>query len=302
MLSADYYISDIIRATEGIKRQLAERDERIRLLTEGQNLGGYKALRAYPERNLHSGKYTTVTKETIERAYQQAEEIKTANAAIIAHNIKVRDAIVIFMESMGFKKEESYYKSIYAKKRTTNVNGWWGEVNLKIPTSDGGCENFKSYLRGLENELEKQEKDRLAAAERQKAELAFQEKEKEAHAYLIKTCIKYDLSAVNLTELRDSLMARCKYLTLAYWLEKNRGDWSDGTDFAERGLNAFYNHKDFDPDGVDTAIGAEISDLIGESWDGDGRCFRDCKFNYDELYSMADAGLYEDFQKTVNFI
>ena len=104
-------------------------------------------------------------------------------------------------------------------------------------------------------------------------------------------CVKYDLDAeAEDCDIREAILSKDKYLHLAYWLERNRGDWNDGYSFAETGLSGFHAETAEDND-----IVADISSYI-EDWDGDGRVFRDCEYNYGVLYGMADEALMKDLQ------
>jgi hypothetical protein len=95
-----------------------------------------------------------------------------------------------------------------------------------------------------------------------------------------------------LYDLREILLKKNKYLRLAYFLEKNRGDWTDGPSYAENGLSGF-TVETLD----DHLIFVDINDLI-EDWGGDGRCFRDCTWNYGRIYSeFVPPELLADFQQ-----
>lgn len=81
-----------------------------------------------------------------------------------------------------------------------------------------------------------------------------------------------------------------KYLHLAHWLNRNREDWSDGYSYAEVGINNFKVENEQDREILDSLLA-----LIDENWDGDGRVFRDTKWNYDALYSLVPEDLRSDF-------
>jgi hypothetical protein len=93
--------------------------------------------------------------------------------------------------------------------------------------------------------------------------------------------------------IRENILKKDKYLALAYYLEKNRNDWNDGCRYAEIGLCMFT---------VETEEDQKIFDNIQEfidDWDmdGDGRCFRDCEYNYNVLYGMVkDESLLKDIE------
>lgn len=89
----------------------------------------------------------------------------------------------------------------------------------------------------------------------------------------------------------DELLSQDKYLALGHALFSNRSDWSNGCSYAKEGISYFTVANSLDSD-----ISAEIWDLI-DNWDGDGRCFRDCLYNYDKLFELANAELYRDYVK-----
>jgi len=105
---------------------------------------------------------------------------------------------------------------------------------------------------------------------------------------------KYDLDLTqDWEDLLDIVINKNKYLYLAYYLEKNRGDWNDGYSYAETGLDNFTIENELDQD-----IHNDIYSYI-ENWDGDGRVFRDCNYNYSYLYGIVadlESDLYKDFQ------
>jgi len=300
MLRADYYIDDILRATEGIKRQLAERDERINLLTQSQNLGGYKALQLYPSRNL--GK--NATEQDLSEFSCKTEEVRRANAVIIAHNQKVKEAIVVFMESMGFKKERSSGGWAFSKKKSkVIVNGWYGEINKEIPISDDGeYHRCCSYVGEIRRQIDEAEKLRLQAELEAKIEAEQEARAKAARAHLIQNCIKYNLSAVNLEELRDALMGRCKYLELAWHLQQNSYDSYCGFTLAEEGYNKFINHPDYGKHTENVRIAETIMAKITDNDLDNIEVFALKPYSYFDLYDMVDPTLKADFDKTVEYM
>ena len=88
---------------------------------------------------------------------------------------------------------------------------------------------------------------------------------------------------------------------MAYYLEKNRNDWNDGCTYAEIGLRNFNIENE-----LDQKIYDDIIHYIYNWGDYmDGRCFRDCKYNYSELYDIVaeqDPDLYKDFQVIIENI
>jgi hypothetical protein len=136
------------------------------------------------------------------------------------------------------------------------------------------------------------------------AEVRAQKQAKEAHEKEIeREVVRREMVArhglpevTTLHDVRWVLLNKNKYLRLAHFLEANRGDWSEGCDYAETGLNGFTVETD-----EDREIQKEISALCSD-WDGDGRCFRDCKWNYGALYQKVPPELLADYQKVAGLI
>jgi len=98
-------------------------------------------------------------------------------------------------------------------------------------------------------------------------------------------------------DLLDVILEKDKYLRLGHYLLKNREDWNDGYSYAENGLNGFIVESD-----EDGLIAADIQNCI-DNWDGDGRCFRDCQYNYDHCFSLVkDEQLYKDYQLVKSWV
>ena len=91
-------------------------------------------------------------------------------------------------------------------------------------------------------------------------------------------------------EILDAILEKNKYLRLAHYLRMNRGDWTDGYDYAETGLSGFVVETE-----VDSEIEKDITHHIN-NWDGDGRIFRDCEYNYNVIFGMVeDEQLMKDY-------
>ena len=125
----------------------------------------------------------------------------------------------------------------------------------------------------------------------EEAKKELEKKVKEENRILALLLAKYDLDIdCEWRDLMDAITEKNKYLDLAYALEKNRGDWNEGYDYAESGLNRFK---------VVTEQDQEIYDNIYSYFDDfcDGRVFRDCEWNYGRLYGLVDNNdLMKDFE------
>lgn len=134
---------------------------------------------------------------------------------------------------------------------------------------------------------EEEERERLA---KEKARLIFLSE--------LNSKYKMGLSVEELEKnaVMTNLINRDKYLCLGHFMILNRGDWSSGSDYANEGLKNFNISSD-----EDSEIYDEISGLAN-NWEGDGRVFRDCKYNYDYILSLCDEDIYSDYQKLKGFI
>ena len=83
---------------------------------------------------------------------------------------------------------------------------------------------------------------------------------------------------------------------MAHYLQKNRGDWNNGSHYAELGLSEFT---------VENEIDRKIEDCIQHEIDNfeDGRQFRDCEWNYDVIFDMVDnAELMTDYEHVSKYV
>ncbi len=234
--------------------------------------------------------------EETELKYKTGKEIHEKNLIAIENNKQVIEKIKLFMSNIGIPNSH-YEKDTKSRARYPKDlevrSGFLNDITRHISTDDGYKYFEDSYKRQIERiaafekEEEKKEQDIIRATESKEKE----QKNRTLQSVLI---IKYGLDYESSWEsIRDEILSRDKYLRLGYYLEKNRGDWNDGCDYAETGLENFKIECD-----EDQKIYNEINDLcvnFGEN--PDGRCFRDCEYNYSYLYSKANAELYNDLQK-----
>jgi hypothetical protein len=111
--------------------------------------------------------------------------------------------------------------------------------------------------------------------------------------FLIDMIKKYDLpSDTKADQFLKFLLQKNKYLRLAFWLERNRGDWNEGPTYALHGLDQFSIESNLDQE-IYNDICAHIKD-----WEGDGRVFRDTEWSYGALYAMVNKDspeMYKDY-------
>jgi hypothetical protein len=152
---------------------------------------------------------------------------------------------------------------------------------------------------GQSKRLKKYEKAERERVRNDQAAAEQLKKEQDYKIFIMSLIKRYNLPEDTLFKSADDvaemLAHKSKYLFLARYLAKNRGDWTDGYSYAQQGLDEF----DIGPTPIDKEIVEEISGLI-RNWDGDGRVFRDCEWNYDRIFAhVAEImpELYADYCK-----
>lgn len=225
-------------------------------------------------------------------------EVHKANLEIIEHNKLVVSKITALMQAIGIPNtySESYFKSSRSTRKTTDTKkaGYLADIDRNIKTSQESIPSKESMMYGVNDKYRViYDKIRL---EETKAERERQAQEELHKVALLRAKYTPDDASSSSWAIREAILSKDKYLHLAYWSERNRGDWSDGYDYAETGLTGF-NVEDGNV--VDQEIKECIQECIYSAGDGvDGRIFRDCEYNYGVLYGMVkDKTLLDDLQK-----
>lgn len=235
--------------------------------------------------------------EILERITQleiTVTKVEQDNVEAINNNKLVREKVGLMMKHCGIASTYTTYEFPTSRSRTkksvTHSAGYLGDLARNVPTCiQGSKPNVEEYKKKAER-LYKDMSSKIADVEREKR--LKETKAKEVHELALlraKYCPNDALA--NLQDIRENLLEKDKYLCLAYWLERNRGDWTDGYNYAEIGIDSF---------SVETEADKEIEEDIRyyiDNWDGDGRVFRDCEYNYSVLYDMADEALFTDLCK-----
>lgn len=226
-----------------------------------------------------------------------SKAIHEANIPLIEENIKLREKIKIFMKNIGMPESytEWYYKSSRSRQKDykTIIAGWVQDMGKVIKIDDDWVSEqnrYEDYKKMVEEYRSKKTAEAKAKKDAEEAELKKQEGLKKLGIILA----KYSLPASCTWEhVLNVILSKDKYLSLAHFLSLNRGDWNDGSNYAEQGISDFVIENEKDQE-----IANEINGLIS-NWDNDGRVFRDCKWNYDILFAMVNPVLLEDYN-TVN--
>lgn len=308
MSVTEYYCNDIVWATEKLKEHILSLEKENAKLKKGlvgeilpvEKLpwadfwGVYQSEEAvfrYLEKNF---KTPNDARKAFESTYKDSLPVIERNRAAVANNLLVFENLVKAFESLGLKTHYRKYKGNTLKYNEIE-HEWHKELRQTIPKQEPLTLDSLEKQHRLAIDSVKKWENKIEAAQ-QKIEYDRVQNEKKVRADRLTGILaqKYgvDLSSDG-REVLDILLLKDKYLRLAYYLEKNRGDWNDGYSYAETGLRGFTCENDIDGQIVD-----EITSLI-EDWDGDGRCFRDCQWNYSALYEIAKTErpeLYADFK------
>lgn len=231
---------------------------------------------------------------------EQATIQHELNLPAIQNNLKIQQGIVKMMEKFGVKGSWSTYEYKSSRSRSKievkHSCSWFSEVSRFIKTSDGFSGIESEHKKFLET-IEKWKAEQTKKLQLKQREIEQKEQELVKSRTLAQLQVKYGLPPIaEFKHIRDVLLEKNKYLHLAYWLERNRGDWNDGYRYANIGLDGFKIETE-----TDELIYKDIQSYI-DDWDGDGRVFRDCEWNYSVLYGMVeDEELMKDFQTVKQF-
>ncbi|QSF43444.1 hypothetical protein [Paenibacillus tianjinensis] len=209
-------------------------------------------------------------------------------------NASTQEKLFNIFSEIGISTTYHGYKTSRSKDTTKMSYEFPSEIRKQIPTqySESKLDDLKKSLTDQVKKIWDNEVNKIKA---EKAAKAKQEKEKEHNKKLALLLAKYDMELEDTwSELLDVIVSKNKYLRLAHYLEENRNDWNDGYDFAEGGLSTFTIESELDKE-----IEDDITSHMYENWNGDGRVFRDCKYNYSVIYGIAaesDPQLYKDYE------
>ena len=232
---------------------------------------------------------------------QDCQAVWESNLPAIENNKAIVEKVKNIMRGLGVKDSysHSYFKSAKSMERTTETRyaGYIDDLNRTFKTSQPSVPKFNDvvghYFDGYNSKYEQIKKEIIEKAHKEDQE----RKAKEAAHGIALLRAKYtpDDAMSEIADILDTILGKCKYLRLAHFLEKNRGDWSDGYTYAEWGIDGFTIDTPEDQE-----IYNEISGIIEDgnnSGDIDGRMFRDCEYNYGVLFGKVDSNLYGDYQK-----
>lgn len=235
-----------------------------------------------------------LAQKALDTAYENVKQIDKQNEEISKFNTAIYNKIIALLESCGLQKTTQQKKSPRSSKYITAKAEWYQAILSCMPNRDYSYYSSEQNYNRRKKEIDDWKESIKINEEIKKKEEEQRIADRAKNINLASLITKYNLPTdIDECDILDEILNKCKYLKLAHYLSLNRGDWSDGPEYAEIGLSGFTTDTQQDKEIYD-----EISGLI-EDWDGDGRCFRDCDYNYGVLFSMVDEELYKDYEKAV---
>jgi len=223
----------------------------------------------------------------VDAAFNTAKSEYEHNLPIAQQNKETMDAVKAVLDSANIKHEWRINVSSGRRPRWVNVRVG-SDVVCGVQDPTGLYNRYCADIAAWRKEFEQQQRSQQRAKEKAQEQVANER-------VLGVLAAKYEIPPnAEVEEIIDAILKRNKYLHLAYWMQRNRGDWTDGPHFASIGLDAFTVETERDEE-IYNCISGHIND-----WDGDGRVFRDCEWNYDRLYAFVRenaAALVEDLKK-----
>lgn len=237
--------------------------------------------------------------EVIDKYIADCTKVYNENLPAMENNKKIVEKVTALMSKLGIPSSysHSYFKTNRSRNKTTETvkAGYLGDLQRNVPTYQPAIPDKDTYIRKAEHYFGKL----LAEVQKKDKESAeYQRKQEEIHQVaLLRAKYTPNDAQSSVWDIREAILSKDKYLRLAYWLERNRGDWNDGYSYAETGLDGFVVEEG---NSLDQDIYDNIYSCIrsGDDGDIDGRIFRDTEYNYNRLKDfVTNSSLLEDLEK-----
>jgi hypothetical protein len=262
----------------------------------------YAENRVYPYGKLSVAATVAAAKKHAEELWTKVQEIHQGNVPAIEANDATRLKVIQIMQNIGIPSAQTFYTIKRGKERThTERSGYLNDLDRYLVINDGydqASADYRRFIAEIEEYERKQGEIEREAKAAQEAEKERQDRERRMTVAVVE--VAKELGVDPLTEdaasLLDKILDRDKYLKLAYAMYQTRGDWTGGPWCVEHALESFKIET-----ADDNAIYNEISALT-YNWEGDGRVYRDCTWNYTRLFDMAHSHYKEMYDKLTEFV
>ena len=251
-----------------------------------QQIGTVQDLQPYRLKDLKNTRVEYLTETKIDEAQEHDAAVYQQNLAICASNKKVVDSLHTLLVRVGIPLRVRVGSS-GSGYRAKPIYGGWEDCLKQVVTTTSIREydynELRRSVREYKAKIDNERAAKIRAAEEETRKLRLE-------GVKVVLAAKYGCEPDNLVE---TMLGLNKYLKLAYALEQNRNDWNDGCYYAKCGLRAFEAVTR-----EDVEVVTDLTQYV-DNWDGDGRVFRDCTWNYSRLYDKAakeSPDLYKDFE------
>lgn len=227
------------------------------------------------------------------------EATRNENLTIIEHNKSVVALVNSVMKTVGIPDTFSY-KDPNSRARNpktlTKCAGYKDDLTRNVKTVDTAYNVLIKSAEAKRNEIKKWADAALKEITDKEAQIEADKKAKSKDKLLATLKLKYDLSFdVDEEEVTDAILDKCPLLKLADAMLEARNDFSEHYR-VEYALNGLDTSDTFQGNVYD-----EISRLC-DTYEGDGRIFRDCEYNYSVLFAAVEDHLLDDYNKLKAFM
>lgn len=268
------------------------------LSKECANIRDFNASRDYSSWN-YSDRIPEL--EKVNKMMAEDTEIKNKNDKIVKENLDNFNTVVATLKRFGLQEVKYVKISSRSYKEKKVESEWLSELRGKMNIYDCSSYNVESHYKRFFEEYKKYQDKEADKIQKQNAEIAAKKKQQEENVALGMLIVKYKLPTnviYSADEIISELLKQDKYLTLAHYMSKNRGDWSDGARYVNHGLSLFT---------VENLLDQEIYDDVSSYLEDfeDGRVFRDCSWNYDRIFAFVKETkpeLYVDYCSLLSYV
>ena len=223
------------------------------------------------------------------------------NLPAIENNKTLAAEIETFMIEHGFGRTFQI-RDLKSRKQikpwVSKTAGWYEDIQRVLVRGDSFEAEEKRYLELKKHFETIRDAAKLTAerdAEAAKTRAAAEAAKRLEDLKFVQICHRHGVSPVDddgnpldHEELLDKLREKHQRLDLAMAMLETRNDWNEGYYRVESALGRFKAETDED---------REIEEAVSKACGGediDGRVFRDCHWNYSEIFATLDPVLYDD--------
>lgn len=259
------------------------------------NVSGYAKKNCLGESNFETTAKTARIKT--EEMFAVAKETHKNNIPALESNKKLADSVVLMFQNMGIGSTYSVYERKTNRHRNKewikHKSGFTSDISRCMITDDGFDQIERAYKQKL-IDIDKFLSNMRAKKQEDDREIAKKEEKNKLLRLQMFLAVKYKMGADSLADdILNHFKDLDKYLDLGMAMVETRGDWSEGYYRVESALERFPVESPEDQLMFDN-IQKTASDA---EWGHDGRCFRDCTWNYDKVLEFCKKEILKDYQE-----